>query len=232
MLELKGVRVEVDNKIILSDLNLKVKPGEVVALLGPNGSGKSTLIRSIMGMSGYKVSKGQILLDGKKIHTLPIEERVKKGLGIMHQHPQKIRGVTLYQLAQFLTGDEARILSLASKLMLGEHLQRYVNQDFSGGEMKRSELFQILLQDPEIMLLDEPESGVDIENVKLMGKMVQEYAKQKGKSVIIITHTGHILDYVKSNRGFLMLSGQLWPIKNPKKALAQIKKGGYEQALT
>jgi Fe-S cluster assembly ATP-binding protein len=231
MLELKGVRIEVDDKIILNDLNFKIKPGEVVALLGPNGSGKSTLIRGIMGMSGYNVSKGQILLNGKKIHTLPIEERVKKGLGIMHQHPQKIRGVTLYQLAQFLSTDEAKILRLAGRLFLGEHLQRYINQDFSGGEMKRSELFQILLQNPEIMLLDEPESGVDMENVKLMGKMVQEYAKQKGKSVLIITHTGHILDYVKTNRGFLMLSGQLWPVKSPRQALAQIKKGGYENAL-
>jgi Fe-S cluster assembly ATP-binding protein len=133
----------------------------------------------------------------------------------------------LKQVANFLTKDENNIMALADKLSLTEHLNRDINLGFSGGERKRSELFQILLQQPELLLLDEPESGVDLENISLMGKVVDQYLSQENKSALIITHSGYILDYVKAQRGCMIMDGSLWCRGDPKNIFSRIKEGGY-----
>jgi len=229
MLELRNLSVEVSGKVILKDINFGVKKGEVMILFGPNGSGKTTLIKTIMGFGSYNIKEGKIIFKGKNMNKLPVEKRVRLGLGIMYQHPPKIRGVKLHQLAQFLCKDKKRIEDLANRLSLKEHLGRDLNLDFSGGEMKRSELFQIILQDPDLLLLDEPESGVDIENISIMGGVLNDYLKEEGKSALIITHTGYILDYIKAEKGWVMMDGKFWCAGEPKKMFESIKEAGYEK---
>ncbi len=229
MLEINNLTVEASGKIILKDVTFNIKKGDIAILFGPNGSGKSTLIKTIMGFSGYKIKSGEIIYKGKKINNLAIEERVKLGIGIMYQHPPKIRGIKLRQIADFLSQDQEKIKTMSEKLSLTTHLERDVNLDFSGGEMKRSELFQITLQSPELLLLDEPESGVDLENISIMGDVLNEYLKQGGKSAFIITHTGYILDYVKAKRGCVMIDGHLWCVGDPKEMFENIRKEGYEK---
>lgn len=229
LLEVNNLSVETQNKLILKDINLRIKKDEIAILFGPNGSGKSTLIKTIMGLGGLSIKSGQIVYNGKIINELAAEERVGLGIGIMYQYPPKIRGVKLHQIARFLSKDEKKIMNLADKLSLTNHLDRDINLDFSGGEMKRSELFQILLQNPEFLLLDEPESGVDLENISIMGNALNDYLGQKGKSALIITHTGYIMDYINAKNGCVMMNGSLWCVGSPKEMFENIKKQGYEK---
>ena len=229
ILEVKDLPVEVSGKPILKDINLIVHKDEVLILFGPNGSGKTTLIKTIMGLEGYHVRKGEIIFNGVRLNDLTTQQRVKSGIGIMYQHPPKIRGVKLFQIAQFLSKDADRIKQLSERLSLNSHLPRELNLGFSGGEIKRSELFQLLLQDPEFVLLDEPESGVDLENISVMGAVLNEFLQKKEKSAFIITHTGYILDYVKAKKGCVMISGKFWCVGSPKEMFENIRKEGYEK---
>lgn len=229
MLEIKNLSVSAKDKLIIQGINLVIKKGEIVILFGPNGSGKSTLIRSIMGLGGLDVHSGEIIFSTRKINNLSIEQRVALGMGVMFQHPPKIRGVKLHQVADFLCKDKKKIDDLAERLSLTGHLDRDINLDFSGGEMKRSELFQVLLQNPQLLLLDEPESGVDLENISIMGSVLNDYLKQPGKSAFIITHTGYILDYIPAKKGCMMLGGKFWCIGDPKEMFDNIRKQGYEK---
>lgn len=228
LLEITDLSISIGGKPILKGINLTVSAQDTMILFGPNGSGKSTLLRAIMGLGGFSVTGGDIVFKGKRLNDLPIEERVRSGLGVMYQHPPAIRGVRLRQIARFLCADEAKIGQLASRLFLCDHLDRDVNAGFSGGEMKRAELFQLLLQDPDLILLDEPESGVDLENIGIMGKALGEYLAAPGKSAFIITHTGYILDYVAAAHGCVMLAGEFHCVGDPKKMFADIKQSGYE----
>jgi Fe-S cluster assembly ATP-binding protein len=229
MLKVQNLTVAIGGKEILKDISLEIGKGEVVILFGPNGCGKTTLLKTIMGFSGPELKSGKITFNDKVLNGLPTEERVKLGMGLMYQHPPKIRGVKLQQLAQYLSKDKEKTSELSAKLTLREHLDRDVNVDFSGGEMKRSELFQVILQDPELLLLDEPESGVDIENIGIMGGVLNEYLREKGKSALIITHTGYILDYVRAERGCVLLDGQFWCVGDPKEMFQAIKESGYDK---
>ena len=229
MLKVNNLSVQVGNKTILKDINFNIEKDVPAVLFGPNGSGKSTLLKAIMGFEGYSVTAGDIIFKGKRINDKSIEERVKMGLGIMYQHPPQIRGVKLAQIAHFLSADNKNIETLTTRLSLAGHLDRDINLGFSGGEMKRSELFQILLQDPDLLLLDEPESGVDLENISIMGTVLNEFLKTPGKSALMITHTGYILDYVKSKNGCVMIEGKLWCVGNPKEMFESIRKFGYDK---
>jgi len=229
MLKIENLSVEVGGKEIIKEISLEIKKGETLILFGPNGSGKTTLLKAIMGFEGYSTKGGQIMFKDKILNGMAVEERVRLGIGLMYQHPPKIRGVKLGQLAGHLSQDKNRIKDLSEKLSLQEHLIRDVNLDFSGGEMKRSELFQVILQEPDLLLLDEPESGVDIENISVMGKVLNEYLSKKDKSALIITHTGYILDYVQAKRGCVLLEGKFWCLGDPKEMFEAIKKSGYDK---
>ena len=229
MLKIENLSVEVGGKEIIKEISLEIKKGETLILFGPNGSGKTTLLKAIMGFEGYSTKGGQIMFKDKILNGMAVEERVRLGIGLMYQHPPKIRGVKLGQLAGHLSQDKNRIKDLSEKLSLQEHLMRDVNLDFSGGEMKRSELFQVILQEPDLLLLDEPESGVDIENISVMGRVLNEYLSKKDKSALIITHTGYILDYVQAKRGCVLLEGKFWCLGDPKEMFEAIKKSGYDK---
>ncbi len=229
MLSIKNLSVKAGKNLILQNINLDIGKNEVMVLFGPNGSGKSTLLRSIMGFNGYQIVSGGIIFKGRPLKNLSVETRVKQGLGIMYQSPPKIRGVKLSQIADFLCPDKAKICKLAEILALTQHLSRDINVDFSGGEMKRAEIFQLILQNPDMLLLDEPESGVDLENISLMGGVLNGFLQQEGKSALIITHTGYILDYVPAEKGCIMLDGKIWCLGSPKEMFENIRSKGYEK---
>jgi len=229
MLKIKELTIGIGDKDIVRDINLSLKKAEIMVLFGPNGSGKSTLIKAILGFSGYDIKKGSIEFNSKNLNNLSIDKRVALGIGIMYQHPPKIRGVRLRQLAEFLSSDKERIAHLAEELSLESHLDREINMGFSGGEMKRAELFQILLQCPSLIFLDEPESGVDIENISIMGKALNEYLKESRAQALIITHTGYILDYVDVSTSSVMIDGHISCSGHPRKIFKAIQEHGYDK---
>ena len=167
LLEVKDLHVSIGKKEILKGVNLQIKKGEVHAIFGPNCSGKTTLLNAMMGFAGYTV-KGKIIFGGRDITHLSVNERARMGLGISFQRPPAIRGVKLRRLIESSAKRNGKFLeAYAKNLNLVDFLEREVNVGFSGGEIKRAELLQLILQDPDLVLLDEPESGVDLENIAL-----------------------------------------------------------------
>jgi Fe-S cluster assembly ATP-binding protein len=236
MLEVEGLTVEVEGKEIIHDISLNVDVGETLVLFGPNGSGKTTLLMAMMGFPRYRVTKGRIVFGGQDITHLPVDERARLGMGILFQRPPVVRGVKTKEMVKACLGskeDGYVIEQMAQRLNLVELLDREVNYGFSGGEVKRSELLQLMAQGPEFVLLDEPDSGVDLVNISLVGEMINELLQKdrmrtRTHSGLIITHTGHILDYVNTDRACVLLDGQIWCRGNPREILASIKSHGYE----
>ncbi|MDY7019248.1 MAG: ABC transporter ATP-binding protein [Chloroflexota bacterium] len=237
MLEIQQLTVEVEDREILHDINLNIKPGETHVLFGPNGSGKSTLLMTIMGFPKYEITKGKIIFKGDDITKFPLDERARLGIGMSFQRPPVVRGVkTRDMIGACLKekGNEERINQLAEKADLGDFLDREINYGFSGGEIKRSEMMQLLAQRPELTLLDEPESGVDLVNIVLIGQLINEVLekdcpiRQRRCMGLIITHTGLILDYVNARTGYVMLDGRIVCEGDPHEILKTIKEKGYE----
>jgi len=229
MLKVEDLTVEVDGKPVLRDINLEVPKGEVHVLFGPNGSGKSSLIMSILGFPAYRVVSGRILFKGQDITSLPINERVKLGLGVAFQNPPTIRGVKLREVLERLVSQGGRYSSLrelAETLNFPlDFMERDLNLGFSGGEMKKSEVIQILAQNPDFVILDEPDSGVDVENLQLIGKVIKKMIE--GKSALLITHLGYILHYVDADEAHVILDGTIVCSGRPLKILTQILNEGY-----
>ena len=233
-LVVEGLHVEVDGRKILHDVNLTVRCGETHVLFGPNGSGKTTLLMAIMGFPRYRVTAGRIVLGGEDITGLTPYERARRGIGIMFQRPPTVRGVSLRQMAALCSGGEADVESMAAEVNLEEFLERDVNHGFSGGELKRSELLQLMAQNPDILLLDEPESGVDMENLQLVGRAIRkllqkDLRRRRTKCGLIITHTGYILDYVEADVGHVLCEGTIVCSGNPREQLEGIRRYGFEE---
>ena len=246
MLNIEHLTVEVDGKRILNDVNIFIGEGETHALFGPNGSGKTSLLFSIAGVPKYRVKSGKITFKGKDVTDAPMDERAKLGIGIMFQHPPVIRGVKLADMVRIsmerMNGGkkvaEEEVKELAKKLNLDNFLSRDVNLGFSGGEIKRSELLQLLAQRPDLVLLDEPDSGVDLVNIGLVGNTINELLQKDKKTVhrtksgLIITHFGNILDYVKADKAYVMMKGTVLCQGNPVELLEDIRHRGYSECLS
>ncbi|RXE56671.1 ABC transporter ATP-binding protein [Methanoculleus taiwanensis] len=238
MLEIRDLHVTVEDREVLHDINLTIGDGETHVLMGPNGSGKSTLLMTIMGFGGYKVTKGSILFKGTDITAMPIHERAGLGIGMLFQRPPAIAGLKLGKLltATSELGDDA-IEALAESVNMENFLTRDINVGFSGGEIKRSEVLQLKVQQPKFIMLDEPESGVDLENMVLMGGEVAHLLEKdvhivnRQRSGLIITHTGYILDYVDADQGHVMIDGQIRCHGNPREILKVVKEKGYKECL-
>lgn len=241
ILEIKNLYVEVNGKAILKDINLTLKQGETVILFGPNGVGKSSLFMAIMGYPEYKIKRGSIIFRNKDITNMPISERAQLGIGMAFQKPASIKGIKLYDLTRLINsykenGD--KIKYYAEKLGLSKFLDRDINLGFSGGEIKRSEIFQLLLQNPELSLIDEPESGVDIENISVLGEAIKKLLQkgtpitQRKNSGIIITHTGFILNYLNADRGYMLIDSTLRCSGNAREMFESIQKRGYKVCQT
>jgi Fe-S cluster assembly ATP-binding protein len=238
MLEIKGLNVAVEGKEILRDINLKIATGETHALFGPNGSGKTTLLMAIMGFPRYQVTRGKIIFKDKDITKLAVDERARLGIGISFQRPPVVRGVKTRDMVSAALrgrGGERVIETLASRTDLTGFLDRDINYGFSGGEIKRAELMQLLAQKPELTLLDEPESGVDLVNIALIGELINELLEKdcpirtRKCMGLIITHTGHILEYVNVRTGYVMLNGSIVCQGDPREILNNVKEKGYEE---
>ncbi|MFH1077040.1 MAG: ABC transporter ATP-binding protein [Pseudomonadota bacterium] len=248
MLKIENLRVEVSGKEILKNVNLEIPSGETCVLFGPNGSGKTTLMMTIMGFSGYNVTGGSIYFKDQDITRMPIHERARLGIGVSFQRPPTIHGLKTRSLVQICSKDKGvDIEPLASSLDLVEFLDRDVNAYFSGGEIKRSELLQLLAQQPDLVLLDEPESGVDLVNMSLVGAAInrllgkkelpnagrshKESLEKLKKSALVITHTGHILDYITADEGQVLYDGVICCKRNPREILKWIQQYGYKECV-
>jgi Fe-S cluster assembly ATP-binding protein len=236
MLQIKDLSVEVEGKQILKDINISIGAGETHALFGPNGGGKTTLLMAIMGFPRYRVTKGQIVFKGQDITKLSLDERARLGIGMSFQRPPVVRGVKTRDVVEACLrnrGDGEIVGKMAERLKMGELMDRDINYGFSGGEIKRSELLQLIAQSPELVLLDEPESGVDLVNMSLIGQMINELLqkdlkRQRTRSGLIITHTGHILNYVHAGKGYVLLNGTIACAQDAFEVLDSIKENGYE----
>jgi len=239
MLQIHDLHVEAGGQEVLHDINLHIGPGETHVLMGPNGSGKSTLLMAVMGFSSVTVTEGAIVFRGEEITHLPINERAEMGIGLMFQRPPTVPGLKLRKLLEAAAdGRRGNIESFATEINMEEFLERDINQGFSGGEIKRSEVLQLMIQQPDFLLLDEPESGVDLENIHLMGDAIARLLQKdvhlmnRQKSGLIITHTGYILDYIDADQGHVMIDGTLRCHGNPRDILKVVKESGYRECLT
>ncbi|MEM8824332.1 MAG: ATP-binding cassette domain-containing protein [Pseudomonadota bacterium] len=230
-LELRDLSVGVGDATILHDISLRVPPGEAHVLLGPNGSGKSTVLSAIMGLPPFEVTGGDITYDGASLVGRPPDERAAKGLGMAFQRPPELPGVTVRDFAAALGAEEA-LQREASELDLAAFAERDLNVGFSGGEIKRFEVLKLFLQGPDLLLFDEPESGVDLEHIAAVGAAVTRLLKTPGRdgrqrSALLITHTGVILDHIDADKAHIMAGGRILHSGPPRALFQHIQRNGY-----
>lgn len=249
MLVVEDLAVELGGRLLLKHIDLAIPAGETHILFGPNGSGKTSLLMTIMGYPQYKVVGGKITFQGVDITHAPINERARLGVGMSFQRPPTIHGLKTRQMVGLCAHGQVDVAELAEKVNFADFLERDVNAGLSGGEIKRSELLQLMAQDPDLLLFDEPESGVDLENIALVGQTIAELLQKDsdlvlpaGKSVrqsrrertkmgLIITHTGYILDYLEADKGYVLYHGVLSCGNNPREILRCVGQYGYEECV-
>jgi len=235
ILKIDNLKVKVGGQEILHGIDCEVKQGETCVLFGPNASGKTSLVMAIMGAPAWKVTSGKIWFKGKDVTKVPMYERVRRGIGILFQRPPTVRGVTTRKMVEIAGRRRVDPQMLAERLHVASLLDRDINHGFSGGEIKRTEILQLLAQQPDFAMFDEPESGVDLENVVLIGQAINELldvdkiVPERKRSGLIITHTGYILKYVPADRGYVLLDGKIICSDSPMKVLKQIEENGYEK---
>ena len=239
VLEVKDLHVTVEGKEILKGVNLKMSTGEIHAIMGPNGTGKSTLSSTIMGDPAYKITKGDILLNGKSITDLPVDERARMGLFLAMQYPQEIPGVTNAEFVKSAINarrpkdDPIPLMDFIKRLdetletldMSEEMADRYLNEGFSGGEKKRNEIMQMMMIRPEFAILDEIDSGLDIDALKVVSRGVNQMRGDNFGS-LIITHYQRLLNYIVPDYVHVMMDGQLVKTGGPDLAI-RLEKEGY-----
>lgn len=242
MLHIKDLHAGVDEKEILTGINLDVKPGEVHAIMGPNGSGKSTLASVIAGKEEFEISKGELTFEGEDISELDPEERAHKGLFLSFQYPVEIPGVTVTNFIKTAINENRKakgekdmpagemLKKIKAKAELLEidrkFLSRSLNQGFSGGEKKRNEIFQMAMLEPKLAILDETDSGLDIDALKIVANGVNKL-KSKDNAVIVITHYQRLLDYIVPDYVHVLMNGKI--VKSGSKELAyELEAKGYD----
>jgi Fe-S cluster assembly ATP-binding protein len=235
MLAIEDLWVNIEDREVIKGVTFRVPVGETHILFGKNGSGKSSLLMTIMGFERYQVKQGRISFLGQDITHLPTYERARLGLGLSFQRPPTIRGVKTADVLRVCSRGAVMPEVLASAYDFTPFLDREINYGFSGGELKRSELLQLLAQNPKMVLLDEPESGVDLENLQVVGKIIAHLLQKdrrpqaREKSGLIITHTGFIMEYVNADRAYILSGGRMCCQGNPRDLLQDIKNFGYEE---
>ena len=235
LLEIKDLHVEAGGREILKGVTMNLEEGETCVLFGPNGSGKSTLLSTIMGYGQTTVTSGKIIFKGEDITGMSVDQRAKLGIGMMMQRPPNAIGVKLGELVKVTAANGKGRTGRENEFNMQDFMERDVNVGFSGGEIKRSELLQLSAQSPDFVMLDEPESGVDLENIGLIGKKVHEliYGSEDGKtreknvSAFVITHTGQIMDYIGADKAFVLIHGKIAREGDPRAILEDIKQNGY-----
>lgn len=245
MLDIQKIKVKIDEKSILNGVDLKIEAGEVVAVMGPNGSGKSTLAYTLAGHPRYVVeddNEGKMFLDGEEITNLPANERAEKGLFLASQYPVGIQGLTmnsfLWQLYKKRNPEARKTTTIVAFRKWVEEqaqaldfnvelLNRGLNDGFSGGEKKKAEILQMLVFNPKYIILDELDSGLDVDALKKIAQTVAKVAKAKNIGVLAITHYNRILKYLEPDRVVIFEKGKI--VREGDKSLAEtIEKDGYK----
>ncbi len=242
MLKIQDLHASVEDKTILKGINLEVKAGEVHAIMGPNGSGKSTLASVIAGKEDYEVEKGEIVLEGENIDELAAEERAHKGIFLSFQYPVEIPGVTVTNFMKTAINETRKaqgqeempanqmlkLIREKSELLEIDRrfLSRSLNEGFSGGEKKRNEIFQMAMLEPKLAILDETDSGLDIDALRIVANGVNKL-KNKDNATIVITHYQRLLDYIVPDYVHVLYNGRI--VKSGGKELAhELEEKGYD----
>ncbi|RIM47963.1 Fe-S cluster assembly ATPase SufC [Staphylococcus capitis] len=239
-LEIKDLHVSIEDKEILKGVNLTVNTGEIHAIMGPNGTGKSTLSSAIMGHPSYEVTQGEVLLDGVNILELEVDERAKAGLFLAMQYPSEITGVTNADFmrsainAKREEGQEINLMQFIKKLdkemdfldIDQDMAQRYLNEGFSGGEKKRNEILQLMMLEPKFAILDEIDSGLDIDALKVVSKGINQMGGEDF-GALMITHYQRLLNYITPDKVHVMYGGKVVKSGGPELA-KRLEEEGYE----
>lgn len=227
ILDVKDLHVKVEQREILKGLNLRLERGKIYALMGPNGAGKSTLAYAIMGHPRFMVSKGSIVFKGEDITELSPSERARRGIFLAFQYPIEIPGITLFNFLRMISNirdnknispiEFSKLLKAKLKLLnLDEDfIRRYLNEGFSGGEKKKSEILQMAIINPELVILDEIDSGLDIDAIKVVSDMIKTIFNEN-MTILMITHYQRLLDYIKPDSILVIVDGRI------------VASGGYE----
>lgn len=239
LLRVEGLHIAVEGKEILRGLDLTINTGETHVIMGSNGAGKSTLFNAIMGNPKYKVTAGKIFFEGKDITDAPVNERAKAGIFMAFQAPISVQGITLENFIRnakgTITGENQRIMPFRKKLraqmeelsMDKSYVERYVNDGFSGGERKKSEILQMTMLDPKLTMLDEIDSGLDVDAVRIVSEAVAKYHNENN-SILVITHHSEILQHLKPDFVHVLIHGRI--VKTGDGSLIQeIEKNGYDE---
>ena len=238
-LKIENLTVSIENKTILKNFNLEIKSGEIHAIMGPNGTGKSTLSKVIMGDTNYKVESGNIYFDEKNINELKTDERAQLGIFLGYQLPLEIEGVSnadFLRSAMHNKNKDFKLYDFIKKInktveqlgMEKEMIHRGINQGFSGGERKKNEILQMYMLEPNTIILDEIDSGLDVDSLRIVGENVMKYFEENKPAILIITHYQRLLDYIKPEFVHIMKNGNI--IKSGDNTLVeQIEKYGYDE---
>ncbi|WOX79137.1 Fe-S cluster assembly ATPase SufC [Candidatus Shikimatogenerans bostrichidophilus] len=238
MLDINNLYVKIKNNLIIKGLNLKIKNNEIHIIMGPNGSGKSTLSYVISGKQKYIIEKGKILFNNKLINNLSPYEISKLGIYLSFQYPIEINGITMYSYLKTILKKKynnrvilKKIYKVCKKLKINKnYLYRYFNVGFSGGEKKKNEILQMLLLKPKLVILDEIDSGLDIDTLNIIFKNINKYKKKYKCSIIIITHNTNIIKYINTNYVHILYNGKIIKSSN-KNIIEKIEKYGYKKIV-
>ena len=242
LLEITNLNVDIEKKHVIDGLSLTVNPGETHVLMGPNGAGKSTLGYTIMGNPRYTVSGGKIFFDGEDITEMGADKRAQKGIFLSFQQPLEVPGISLESFIrtaiQQKTGERVKLFQFQKELkatmqllnMDESYASRDLNVGFSGGERKKSEILQLLMLKPRLAILDETDSGLDVDAVRTVSKGIEEYQKRMNGALIIITHSTKILESLKVDKTHVLVKGKI--IKEGDGSLVEeINANGFEQFI-
>ena len=242
ILNIDNLTVKVAGKTILKDFSLEIKSGEIHAIMGPNGTGKSTLTKVIMGDPNYEIVKGTISYNGKVINDMPVNERAKLGIFLGMQMPMAIEGVTnadfLRSALRAKEGNKFKLLpfirevdELTKKLHMDpDMIHRGINDGFSGGERKKNEILQMNILKPDVVLLDEIDSGLDVDSLKLVGQAIMDYYKDRKPAILLVTHYQRLLDYIKPDFIHIMKNGKI-VLSGDKTLALKIEEEGYDKLV-
>lgn len=230
LLSIQNLKVNIEEKQILKGIDLNIGSGEIHIIMGPNGSGKSTLAYTLMGHPKYKITEGEIKLDDEVINDLSPDKKAKKGVFLSFQYPEEIPGVTVEEFLRTakssVTGEQQKIISFKKLLkekmelleMQEEYASRYLNLGFSGGEKKKNEILQMSILEPKLAILDETDSGLDVDAIRIVAEGVKRLHNENN-SVLVITHYNKLLDYLEPDFVHILLDGKI------------VKTGGMELAM-